>query len=103
MTPCRASADRPPRRGPVRRLALAGLLAGPLLLPVHADTTAGRLLFERQCSDCHRAGPGALRTPVAQIPALLKAGTVRRHRFSLTEDQLQELAAYLTGIKADGR
>ena len=84
-------------------MSCIALLGVQTLLPACADPSAGRALFEQQCQQCHRAGASALRTPVADIPAKLKSGSIRPHRFQLSDNQLRDLEAYLTEIKAGSR
>jgi len=82
---------------------LAALLGLQLLLPACAtDPSAGRALFDRQCSQCHHAGAAALKTPAARVPELLGSGTIRPHRFKLDDTQLRDIAAYLEEVQASG-
>lgn len=81
------------------RLLLLMLCAG-LALPVAAqDATRGKALFDAQCSRCHRDGGASLRTPLADLPAVLTGKSVRAHRFQLSEDEVQALTAYLAAAR----
>ncbi len=79
---------------------MASVLASQVALTACADPIAGRNLFDQQCSVCHRSGAGALRTPAAEIPALLQSGSIRTHRFQLSDGQLKDLEAYLAEVQA---
>ncbi len=81
-----------PGVGPIRgRIALLlGML--PAVALAQADT--GKMLFESRCAQCH-AGPASLKTEPDRVAALLRAGTVRQHRFVLSGAQLSAIAEYL--------
>jgi mono/diheme cytochrome c family protein len=89
-----------------RELGGCAVLALPFVLSACADNSgdvsAGRVLFEGQCQGCHRSGAATLKTPVAKVPALLRGGSIRTHRFHLDDTQLRDLEAYLTEVKAGG-
>ncbi len=65
----------------------------PAALAAQAEAE-GRSLFETQCARCH-AGPASLKTEVTHVAAKLRGGTVRQHRFTLSETQLNALTEYL--------
>lgn len=83
-----------------RRLIVASVLASQAALTACADPSAGRTLFDEQCSVCHRAGASALHTSAAEIPDLLQSGSIRPHRFQLSDGQLRDLEAYLAEVQA---
>lgn len=66
-----------------------------------ADVSTGRTLFDNTCMRCHRSGPAGFDTPVEAMPDVLGSGTIRAHRFQLSDSQLQALVEYLT--QAAGR
>jgi len=70
------------------------LLLGILPAIGVAQVDAGKTLFESRCAPCH-AGPASLKTEPDRVAALLRAGTVRQHRFVLSATQLSEIAEYL--------
>lgn len=55
----------------------------------------GAQVYDRHCVYCHDVDPARLKTPADQVPALLRTGRIRAHRFSLEEADMQALAAYL--------
>ena len=61
-------------------------------LPVKA--TDGASLFKQHCSRCHQSVT-RFKTPAAQIPATLKSGNIRQHRFSLDTETIQLIAKYI--------
>ena len=57
---------------------------------------AGRELYEENCIYCHSANPNEFQTEPDAVKDLLKAGKIRSHRrFDFTDNQLDELQAYL--------
>ena len=75
----------------------------PLALPACADPDAGRALFEARCIRCHGGGAATLKTTPAQLPAVLTSGTLRAHRFTLSDRDIAALQAYLTQVKSTQR
>jgi mono/diheme cytochrome c family protein len=72
------------------------------LLPVlyivstaYADELQGAKLFQNNCARCH-ASPAGIKADPANIPAILKSGSIRRHRFSLSDDDINTITAYLS-------
>ncbi|MFN3545348.1 MAG: hydrogenase small subunit [Thiobacillus sp.] len=60
-----------------------------------SELRRGEAVYAQRCADCHGSQPSKLQTAPEQIPELLRAGTVRAHRFSLDEADLQSLVDYL--------
>ena len=72
-------------------------LAVPAATPVASETPAqrGAALYDRTCATCHTSKPSRLKTPPEEVPALLRSGKVRAHRFSLGDADMQALLDYL--------
>lgn len=78
---------------------VCGLLI--VLAPVlAAGEDTGGALFERQCQSCHTGGPATLRAEPAQLPDILRNGTVHRLRFTLTDNQIDSLADYFRDARS---
>ncbi len=77
-------------------LVTGGLTMLLIMLPTVAVAQAetGKTLFESNCARCH-AAPTGLKTEPDRVAALLRAGTVRQHRFTLSNTQLSAIAEYL--------
>lgn len=58
------------------------------------STQQGAEVFDSHCASCH-ANPASLKTPPTDVSALLRSNTVRSHRFSLDEPDMQALLEYL--------
>ena len=58
------------------------------------QTQQGAEVFDSNCASCH-TNPARLKTPPTDVPALLRSNTVRSHRFSLDEPDMQALVEYL--------
>jgi hydrogenase small subunit len=68
--------------------------------PDHPQTAAsaverGATLFDDSCVYCHLPSRRPFRTAPTEIPALLRRGEIRAHRFAFTDAQLADLAEYL--------
>ena len=59
-----------------------------------AATSSGKEIFSNNCSRCHRTA-NTLRTDVDKIAELLNSQTIRQHRFTLDETEMQALINYL--------
>jgi hydrogenase small subunit len=71
----------------------------PAALPV-ADKQAfsaerGAQVYDSQCVYCHDADSATLVTPPDDVPALLRSGKTRSHRFSLEDADMRALVDYL--------
>jgi hypothetical protein len=44
---------------------------------------------------CHDPRPATLKTPADKVPDLLRSGTIRSHRFTLEDADMQALVDYL--------
>jgi mono/diheme cytochrome c family protein len=66
------------------------ILAGSPL--AQADT--GAALFQQHCSRCHQSATN-INSPSDQINNLLKAGTIRQHRFTLDDSTIQNIVTYI--------
>jgi hydrogenase small subunit len=71
------------------KLPVAGLAAQD------ASAQRGAAVYDKQCASCHGSTPAKLKTPVDEVPALLRSGTVRSHRFDLADADKQALLEYL--------
>jgi hydrogenase small subunit len=56
----------------------------------------GAALYGDNCAYCHGQDPGALHTPVEQVPQVLRSGSVRAHRLKLDDTELRDLTDYLS-------
>jgi hydrogenase small subunit len=68
-----------------------------LAAPAAGDTPAqrGAAVYDSNCVYCHDANPASLKTPAKDVPALLRSGKIRSHRFSLEDADMQALVDYL--------
>jgi len=88
----------------MKQSATTPLLATVLLcgsLAACADDAAvstGRALFEQNCQRCHGAIPG-FKTRADELAGFLRAGTVRPHHFTLSDAELEQLAAYIASLQ----
>jgi hydrogenase small subunit len=55
----------------------------------------GAAIYDDRCVYCHDTDPARLKTPVDEIPALLRSGKSRFHRFALADGELQALLDFL--------
>jgi hydrogenase small subunit len=55
----------------------------------------GAAVYDSNCVYCHNANPASLKTPPNDMPALLRSGKIRSHRFSLEDADMQALVDYL--------
>ena len=55
----------------------------------------GAAVYDSHCVYCHDADPARLKTPPVDVPALLRSGKIRSHRFTLEEGDMQALVDYL--------
>jgi hydrogenase small subunit len=60
-----------------------------------ASTEPGAAVYEGNCVYCHDTNPAALKTPAEEVPALLRSGNIRSHRFSLDDADMRALVDYL--------
>jgi hypothetical protein len=74
-------------------IALAGLLL--ISNNLYADSRYSEF-FQQTCARCHHSGPDAFRTSPDKIPDLLRSGSIRQHRFSLSEEELEKLMVYFS-------
>jgi len=58
------------------------------------STPRGAAVYDSRCATCH-TNPASLETPPGEVPALLRSGKVRSHRFSLEDADMQALLEYL--------
>jgi len=65
------------------------LASSPL---AQADTGAD--LFRQHCSRCHQSATN-IHTAPDQISNILKAGTIRQHRFTLDDSTIQNIVFYI--------
>jgi hydrogenase small subunit len=73
-------------------------------IPVAADNVAtatdavvdrGAAVYDNNCVYCHDANPARLKTPPDDVPALLKSGKIRAHRFILEDADMRALVDHL--------
>ncbi|PKM05260.1 MAG: Ni/Fe hydrogenase [Gammaproteobacteria bacterium HGW-Gammaproteobacteria-7] len=69
----------------------------PATSPDTMETKAqrGAAVYDSQCASCHGSIPASLKTPPDMVAPMLRSGKVPAHRFSLTDDDMQALLAYL--------
>ncbi|MDP3583830.1 MAG: cytochrome c [Thiobacillus sp.] len=82
------------------RILLLALCIGLALPAAAQDAVRGKALFESNCMRCHRDGATSLKTAPADLPALLADKSVRAHRFTLTEAEVQDIVACLAATRA---
>jgi hydrogenase small subunit len=76
----------------------------PLTLPAGSSVPApqtptqrGAAVYDSHCAACH-ANPASLGTPPEEMGTLLRSDTVRSHRFTLDEPDMQTLLEYLKRV-----
>jgi mono/diheme cytochrome c family protein len=79
-------------------LLTATLLSGSVAACAGDAPGAGRALFENNCKCCHGTPPNFMTRP-DELADFLRAGTVRLHRFTLDDRELEQLAAYLESLQ----
>ncbi len=78
-----------------------GSFYAPAILPVATSAATetrgqrGAAVYDSQCASCHGSTASSLKTPPDEVPALLRSGNVRAHRFSLADADMQALMEYL--------
>lgn len=68
------------------------------LAAVEPDTSPaqrGAAVYDSNCVYCHDTNPASLKTPPNDVPALLRFGKIRSHRFTLEDADMQALVDYL--------
>lgn len=63
--------------------------------PGTSSAERGEAVYDSNCVYCHDADPASLKTPPNDVPALLRSGKIRSHRFSLEDADMQALVDYL--------
>ena len=76
-------------------LAAAALAPSAADMPGASSEARGAAVYDRNCAYCHEADPASLKTPADEVPALLRAGEIRAHRFTLEDADMQALVDYL--------
>jgi hydrogenase small subunit len=74
---------------PVEPKALAAAQAGK------SSVERGAAVYDSNCVYCHDPRPATLKTPADKVPDLLRSGTIRSHRFTLEDADMQALVDYL--------
>lgn len=59
------------------------------------STERGAAVYDGNCVYCHDADPASLNTPPDDVPALLRSGKIRSHRFTLEDADMQALVDFL--------
>jgi len=59
-----------------------------------AQADTGADLFRQHCSRCHQSATNINAAP-DQISNILKAGTIRQHRFTLDDNSIQNIVTYI--------
>jgi len=72
-------------------------LRAAIAAPAPGDSPANRgaAVYDSNCVYCHDTNPASLKTPPEEVPAFLRAGKVRSHRFTLEDADMQALVDYL--------
>ncbi len=72
-------------------------LPAAIAAPAPGDSPANRgaAVYDSNCVYCHDTNPASLKTPPEEVPALLRTGKVRSHRFTLEDADMQALVDYL--------
>ncbi len=60
-----------------------------------ASPERGAAVYDSNCVYCHDADQASLKTPPDDVPALLRSGKIRSHRFTLEDADMQALVDYL--------
>jgi len=63
--------------------------------PGESRLERGAAVYDTHCVYCHDADPSRLETAPDAVPAFLRAGKIRSHRFTLDNADLQALVDYL--------
>jgi hydrogenase small subunit len=63
--------------------------------PGKSSVERGAEVYDSNCVYCHDADPTSLKTPPNDVPALLRSGKIRSHRFTLEDADMQALVDYL--------
>jgi len=63
--------------------------------PGDSSANRGEVIYDSNCVYCHDADPASLKTPPDDVPALLRSGKIRSHRFTLEDADMQALVDYL--------
>jgi mono/diheme cytochrome c family protein len=88
----------------VRGAVLAGLVSTPTRAADNdpagtvADAAAGRQVYEATCARCHGPTPIQFSTEPDALGEFLQSGSVRSHRFSLSETEIEALVRYVTEV-----
>jgi hydrogenase small subunit len=81
--------DRSSFYRPIEATVLAATEAG------ESSAQRGAAVYDSNCVYCHDANPASLDTPPDDVPALLRSGKIRSHRFTLEDADMQALVDYL--------
>jgi hydrogenase small subunit len=81
--------DRGSFYAPVEPKALAAAQRGT------SSVERGAAVYDGNCVYCHETNPAKLKTPPQDVPALLRSGSIRSHRFTLDDGDMQALVNYL--------
>lgn len=73
----------------------ACMLCAFLLLPGTGFTIDGETLFNARCLQCHSPGAAGLKSLPETARQILTNGSIRKHRFSLSADEVEALINYL--------
>lgn len=59
----------------------------------------GESLFRENCARCHQAGPQSFSAPANKLEQILKSGSIRPHRFSLSVENIKLITDYINQKK----
>jgi hypothetical protein len=59
----------------------------------------GASLFYENCARCHRDGPRSVLAPANKLEDILKSGSIRQHRFNLTNEEISIITDYINNKK----
>ena len=63
-----------------------------------ADSNSDAQLFNTTCARCHTSAAN-IKTDIAHVPAILRSGSVRQHRFTLSDSEIDIIIQYLSALK----
>ena len=62
------------------------------------EISAGKAIFDRLCANCHQT-PTSIKTSTAELKTRLSSGSIRQHRFQLSDDELVQVTEYIKSVR----